>query len=67
MLIEWTEEGAPRSVFVAAPFAPSVARVLADDVGVVRLNGEHVTGPASDGDRALYLQWEQGPDPGGEG
>jgi hypothetical protein len=67
LLIEYSDpEGGPRSVFVPRSHAAAVARTIADDVGVVRLNGELVTGPASDSDRALYLAWEQAPDPGGE-
>ena len=70
MLIEWTDpEGGPRSVFVPRSHAASVARTIADDVGVVKLNGAPVTGPASDSDRALFDAWQQGggPDPAGEG
>ncbi len=67
MLIEYTDpERGPRSVFVPRSHAASVARTIADDVGHVRLNGELVTGPASGGDRALYVEWERGPDPDGE-
>lgn len=67
MIVEWTEDGAPRSVVVLRSHAAAVARTIADDGGVVRLNGEPVTGPASDSDRALYVEWERGPDAGGEG
>jgi hypothetical protein len=68
MVIEYADEDGPRSVFVPRSHAASVARVIADDVGHVRLNGDLVTGPASDGDRALFEQWQRGgPDAGGEG
>ena len=69
MVIEYADEDGPRSVFVPRSHAASVARTIADVVGHVRLNGELVTGPASDSDRALFDAWQQrgGPDPGGEG
>ncbi len=70
MIVEWVEaDGSPHSVVVPRSHAASVARTIADDWGVVKLNGAPVTGPASDSDRALFEAWQKGAeaDPGGEG
>jgi hypothetical protein len=67
VLLEWTEPGGnPRSATVPRAYALAVARTIADDLGVVLLNGEQITGPATDGDRALYVMWERG-GPDGQG